>query len=110
MNKKPSLRQCINDNCISCIYDHAAAGTWRQQVTLCAVKSCALYPVRPVSKSPIPESVLDYYSITGSERAYYRLSRPLEAPVSKHNESEEKPSEGCLIAAVEKGPNSGGLG
>ena len=96
MSKKPNLRQCINDHCISCIFDHAAAGTWRQQVTICSIKGCALYPVRPVSKSPIPESVLDYYLITGAERAFYRLSRPLEAPVSEHNESEECPSQGSI--------------
>ena len=86
---KHSLRQCINDNCKNCIYDDTAAGTWLQQVTLCSVKSCALYSVRPVSKSPIPEIVLDSYLITGAEREFYRLSRPLEAPVSKHNESKE---------------------
>jgi len=107
MSKKPSLRQCINDHCISCIYDHAAAGTWRQQVTICAVKSCAIYPVRPVSKSPIPESVLDYYVIEGAERAYYRLSRHPEGPVSKHNQSEEYPSEGCLNTTAEDAPIDG---
>ena len=95
MNKKPSLRQSINDNCKSCIYDQGAAGTWRQQVTLCSIKeNCALYSVRPVSKAPIPESVLDYYQITGAERAFYRLSRHTEGPVSEDNESEAYPSEG----------------
>ena len=103
--KKPSLRQCINDNCISCIFDHAAAGTWRQQVTICPIKGCALYPVRPVSKSPIPESVMDYYLIPEAERAIYRLSRHPEGPVSKHNESEECPSEGPLTPTAETGPN-----
>jgi len=94
MSKKPRLRKCINDNCRSCIYDSSAAGTWRQQVTLCTIKdNCALYPVRPVTKAPIPESVLDYYQITGAERAFYRLSRYPEGPVSKGNEPEGYPSE-----------------
>ena len=105
MTKKPSLRKCIDDNCIACIYDSGAAGTWRQQVTLCPIKgNCALYPVRPVSKAPIPEHVLDYYQVTGAERAFFRLSRPPEGPVTEHNEPEVCPSEGCLELAVEKGP------
>ena len=89
MTKKVSLRKCVNDNCRDCTYDPKAAGTWLQQVTICAVKNCALYPVRPVSKSTIPESVMDYYGITGAERALYRLSRPPEGPLSEHNKVEE---------------------
>ena len=84
--KKPSLRKCIDDMCVSCIYDSGAAGTWRQQVTLCSMKCCALYPVRPTSKAPIPENVLDYYAVVGAERAFFRLSRPPEGPVTEHDE------------------------
>ena len=80
--KKNSLRQAINDNCRTCIYDPAAAGTWRQQTTLCSVTSCDLHPVRPITKSPIPESTLDYYSITGLERDRYRLKRTQEGRFS----------------------------
>ena len=58
-----SLRKCINKKCLDCIYDTSAPGTWRQQVTLCGVKSCALYDVRPKSTRPIPESVLSYYGV-----------------------------------------------
>ena len=95
MNKRPSLRQCINDNCISCIYDHGAAGTWRQQVTLCSIKeNCALYAVRPVTNAPIPTSVLDYYMVTGPEREFYLLSRPQEGPVTEYNDAEAYPSDG----------------
>ena len=107
IEKRLSLRKCINDNCKNCIYDDTAAGTWRQQVTLCAVKSCAIYPRRPVSKAPIPENVLDYFQITGAERAFYRLSRPLIAPVSEHNQSEEYPSEGRLHMNAETGHITG---
>jgi len=58
-----SLRKAIDQNCRSCVYDGLAAGTWRQQVTLCSVKSCALYKVRPKTSSAIPESVLSYYGV-----------------------------------------------
>ena len=62
-----SLRKAINQNCKDCVYDEIAAGTWRQQVTLCSVKSCALYDVRPKSTRPIPESVLSYYEASLGE-------------------------------------------
>lgn len=94
MSKKPGLRKYINEHCKGCIYDCGAAGTWRQQVTLCTIKSCELYPVRPVTKSPIPESVLNYYFVPEVERAFYRRSRPPEGPITEHNKVEECPSEG----------------
>lgn len=60
-----SLRKLINGHCKSCIYDPKAAGTWRQQVELCpCVESCHLWPLRPVSNAPIPESVLGHYGLT----------------------------------------------
>jgi len=62
-----SLRKAINKNCKNCIYDDLAAGTWRQQVFLCSVKSCALYDVRPKPTRPIPESVLSYYGVSLEE-------------------------------------------
>jgi hypothetical protein len=62
-----SLRIRIDQNCKKCIYDSASKGTWRQQVTLCSVKSCALYDVRPKSTRPIPESVLSYYEVSLGE-------------------------------------------
>ena len=89
MTKKLSLRNCVNEKCKSCIYDPKASGTWRQQVTLCSVTSCPLYLRRPVSKAPIPESVLDYYSVTGAERAFYRCSRPLEGRFVEHKDDAE---------------------
>lgn len=52
MSKKPirtSLRAVINAKCRDCVYDPSNGGTWRQQVEDCAVKRCALYPVRPVT-------------------------------------------------------------
>ena len=62
-----SLRKRVNRNCKECSYDRYAAGTWRQQVTLCAVKECSLYPVRPITQSPIPKSVLEYYQVSDEE-------------------------------------------
>ena len=58
-----SLRKAINQNCKDCVYDEIATGTWRQQASLCSVKSCALYDVRPKPTHPIPESVLSYYGV-----------------------------------------------
>ena len=62
-----SLRKRINQNCKDCIYDRHAPGTWRQQVTLCAAKECSLYPVRPITQSPIPQKVLEYYQVSDEE-------------------------------------------
>lgn len=61
------LRHRINLNCKACGFDELAAGTWRQQITLCPVKSCSLYAVRPVTKAPIPTKVLDYYQVSEEE-------------------------------------------
>jgi hypothetical protein len=69
-----SLRKAINQHCESCTYDNLAAGTWRQQVFLCSVKSCALYDVRPKPTRPIPESVLSYYGVNSAE--YQSLREP----------------------------------
>jgi hypothetical protein len=69
-----SLRKCIIKKCLDCIYDTSAPGTWRQQVFLCRVKSCALYDVRPKSTHPIPESVLSYYGVSLTE--YQSLREP----------------------------------
>ena len=66
--KKRSLRKAINAHCKSCVYDNLAAGTWLAQVTLCSVRKCELFDVRPTTSS-IPDSVFDYYGVTEAERA-----------------------------------------
>ena len=81
-NNRQSLRRSIDEKCKECIYDQETAGTWRQQVSLCSVTGCALYRVRPRSQSPIPESVLDYYHVSGEERALYARPRPREGRFS----------------------------
>ena len=58
-----SLRKAINQKCKDRTFDFASKGTWRQQVALCRVKSCALYDVRPKPTSPIPESTLRWYGV-----------------------------------------------
>ena len=58
-----SLRKRINQNCKDCIYDPYAAGTWRQQVTLCSLKTCEFHDVRPKTSYPIPNSVLTFYGV-----------------------------------------------
>ena len=82
--KRTSLRQAVNDHCRSCIYDSKARGSWRQQTTLCSVTECNLHPVRPTTKSPIPNRVLDYYSITGPERDCYGLKNPRKGRFVEH--------------------------
>ena len=88
-HQKVSLRKAINDNCKNCSFDRKAAGTWLQQVTLCSVTSCSIYPVRPVTKSAIPESVLNHYSVTGPERDRYALKSTQEGPFMEHKSNGE---------------------
>jgi hypothetical protein len=79
-----SLRKAIDANCRSCVYDPANAGNWRQQVTMCSCHDCAIYPVRPVSSSDIPERILDAYSVpewersrfAGPRRSFYETNPP----------------------------------
>ncbi len=54
---KHSLRKAVNAKCKDCIYDNLCPGTWRQQVTLCTVKECPLWEVRPRAASqPLPNA------------------------------------------------------
>lgn len=62
-----SLRKAVNQNCKDCTYDDLAKGTWRQQVSLCSVNKCALWPHRPKTTRPIPESVLSWYGVKNGE-------------------------------------------
>ena len=68
-----SLRKRINQNCEGCIYDPYAAGTWRQQTTLCPAINCSFHEVRPVTESEIPVAVLDYYQVSEGEYQQIRL-------------------------------------
>ena len=68
----PKLRGKIDRHCKTCIYDSSAAGSWRQQVTLCSVETCEFHDVRPKTSHPIPNSVLTYYGAksTSFERKF----------------------------------------
>ena len=58
-----SLREAINQMCKSCIYDPLSAGSWRQHVFLCSVKSCPLWDIRAKPTSAIPQSTLRWYGV-----------------------------------------------
>ena len=92
IEKRPSLRKCIDRNCKSCIYDQKQPGTWRQQVACCSVRNCELYPVRPVTKAPIPESVLEFYGVTGSEIAICGSIRPQEGRFNEQDAADPCPN------------------
>lgn len=47
IKNKMSLRQAINNKCKDCTFDYLAEGNWKQQVSLCTVKKCPLWSVRP---------------------------------------------------------------
>jgi hypothetical protein len=57
-----SLRRVINEKCKDCIYDPASKGTWRQQVSLCCIRSCPLWSFRPKPTRPIPLTVISNYT------------------------------------------------
>ena len=47
-----SLRKAIDAKCKDCIHDPLSGlGAWREQVQLCTVTSCPLWPVRPKARS-----------------------------------------------------------
>lgn len=71
-----SLRKRIDAMCKGCIYDPLAAGTWRQQTSLCRATSCPLWNVRPTSYRAIPEAVFDYYGVPKDERELFTKGSP----------------------------------
>lgn len=48
-----SLKKCIEAHCKNCTYDKLVEGTWRAQVEACTVRSCALWPVRPLTMETV---------------------------------------------------------
>ena len=52
--QKKGLRGKVDAHCISCVYDEANKGTWRQQIEWCTVTTCPLYSVRKMTlKAPL---------------------------------------------------------
>lgn len=55
MKNAPATRNAaIAAKCRDCIFDTEAAGTWRQQVTVCKATDCALWPFRPLAEGIAP--------------------------------------------------------
>ena len=46
-----SLRNAINLKCKDCIYDPEVEGGWKQQVSLCDLSDCSLWPYRPMART-----------------------------------------------------------
>lgn len=81
----PAYRKYVDENCKDCGYDSTAMGNWRQQIELCRVFKCPMYPVRPVSSTEIRDSILDYYRIPAEERSRFKdPKRPHELPAGKN--------------------------
>lgn len=50
-NGGPATRSAaIAAKCRDCIFDSQAAGTWRQQITVCPATNCALWRFRPLAE------------------------------------------------------------
>lgn len=51
MKAAPATRNAaIAAKCRDCLFDSEAAGTWRQQVTVCPSTDCALWTFRPLAE------------------------------------------------------------
>ena len=48
-----SLKFAIRAKCKDCTYDPCAPGTYLQQIEECTVRSCPLWPVRPMTVATI---------------------------------------------------------
>lgn len=59
----PSYKKCVENHCKACAYSAQNKGSWRMQVTICPVRSCELFSVRPITTKPIPLSVRNFYNI-----------------------------------------------
>ena len=62
-----SLRKPVDEKCKDCIYDPTVPGTWRQQVSLCTIKTCPFWDIRAKPTSRIPESTLRWYGVDLAE-------------------------------------------
>ena len=73
--KALSPRQRIALHCRSCGSDPAAPGTWRQQIGLCPVTRCELWPVRPLptQERPVTAELLAEYEVKSDDPALLDL-------------------------------------
>lgn len=51
-----SLKKHIEQHCKNCTYDKLVEGTWRAQVEACSAKTCALWPVRPMTMETVNQN------------------------------------------------------
>ena len=77
---KAEWRNRVNNNCKSCIFDPAEAGTWRQQVTLCTVTSCHMWPIRPVSQ--------DYIALMDADRGHHETTQKVISNAEAANDAD----------------------
>ena len=70
-DSKLSPRQRIALHCKGCGADPAAPGSWRQQIGLCPVSNCALWPLRPVptKQRPVTAELLREYQVAEDDPA-----------------------------------------
>ena len=70
-NRKLSPRQRIALYCKGCGSDPAAPGSWRQQIGLCPMPQCALWPERPLPTKacPVTPDLLVKYGIKSGDPA-----------------------------------------
>ena len=52
MNAPRTRGAAITAKCKDCIHDPAAAGTWREQVSVCTATDCPLWGFRPLNRTP----------------------------------------------------------
>ena len=78
-----SFKSAVTRHCKSCVFDSSASGTWKQQVTLCSVKKCALWEVRPKTPNVIPDSVLSYYGVGLVEYEQVKGTSKASAPETR---------------------------
>ena len=58
-----SLRKAVNAKCRQCTYDPFDAGTAAQQIAVCIDSDCPLHPVRPLTTTRLPISLLEAYNV-----------------------------------------------
>ena len=70
-----SLRNAINLKCKDGIYDPEVEGGWKQQVSLCDLSDCSLWPYRPhprtSAQSPKMTSNQCHFEIISNEQGVW---------------------------------------
>lgn len=95
MNAPKTRSAAIAANCRDCIHDPAASGTWREQVSICALTACPLWRFRPLSsnapawiKSRNPDDLPQGWGALHHDEAIRRLRASIDAK-----------ADGCAVQA-----------